>query len=234
MLRAIRFVSKLGFEIETDTLNAIKELRHLIHNVSIERVMVEISKIFKGKHRQKAVQYLVKSKLHEELFGLQKGMEYIQHIETEVKPLEAFMISFILDEFNETWKFSNTNRRVIEKVMQLHEVTKEGIWNKFIVFSNKKDICLLTNRINVFLGYKDQSDLINEIDDGLIVKDVCGLAFKGQDILQLTTLKKRSVIALVIDDLLFNVIMEIMPNDYDILKEFALKRVEELQKELER
>jgi len=52
--------------------------------------------------------------------------------------------------------------------------------------------------------------------------------------LQLTTLKTRSVIALVIDDLLYNVIMEIMPNDYDVLKEFALKRVAELQKELER
>jgi hypothetical protein len=26
--------------------------------------------------------------------------------------------------------------------------------------------------------------------------------------------------------------MEIMPNDYEVLKEFALKRVDELQKEL--
>ena len=89
---------------------------------------------------------------------------------------------------------------------------------------------MLVNKINVLLGYQDQEALIKEIGSSLVVRDVCDLAFKGQDILQLTTLKKRSVIALVIDDLLYNVIMKIMPNDYETLKEFALKRVEDLQR----
>ncbi len=62
------------------------------------------------------------------------------------------------------------------------------------------------------------------------VMDVCDLAFKGQDILALTTMHNRSLIGLVIDDLLYNVIMGIMPNEYEILKEFSLKRVAELQK----
>ena len=234
MMRAIRFVSKLGFDIEAKTLKAIEELKGLIHNVSIERIMVELDKTFKGEHRQKAMKYLVKSNLHKELHGLEKGIEYLQDIEGEVHSIEAFAISFILGEYSDVWRFSNNNRRLIEKVIHLHEVTKEGIWNKFIVFSNGAEVCLLANRINVLLGFEDQSELINNISKGLIVKDVCDLAFKGQDILALTTLKKRSVIALVIDDLLYNVIMEIMPNDYDVLKEFALKRVEELQKELER
>jgi len=101
------------------------------------------------------------------------------------------------------------------------------------LFSNGVDLCLLTNKVSVLLGYEDQSIDINAIWNSLLVKDVCDLKFKGQDILELTNLRKRSVIALVIDDLLYNVINEIMPNDYHVLKEFALQRVEELQKEME-
>lgn len=234
MLRAFRFVSKLGFEIEENTLHAITELRGLIHNVSIERIMVELDKIFKGPYRQKAVKYLVESKLHEELFGLKEGLEFLQDIEEEIFPIEAFIISFIKGSYNDEWRFSNKNLRIIESVINLHEATKDGLFNKFIVFSRGLEICLITNRINRILGYKDQEERIKKIESELVVKSVCDLKFKGQDILELTTLKKRSIIALVIDDLLYNVIMEIMPNDYEILKQFALKRVEELQKELER
>ena len=82
------------------------------------------------------------------------------------------------------------------------------------------------------MGYKDQEKELMEMYNDMTVMDVCDLAFKGQDILSLTTLKSKRIIARVIDDLLFNVIMGIMPNDYHILKEFALKRIDEIQKEL--
>jgi tRNA nucleotidyltransferase (CCA-adding enzyme) len=84
----------------------------------------------------------------------------------------------------------------------------------------------------VILGYNDQETLIRKLERELPIKDVCDLNFKGQDILWLTTLKKKSVIGKVVDDLKYNVIMGYMPNDYDILKEYALKKVAELQKEM--
>lgn len=44
MLRAIRFSSKLGFEIETNTFEAIKANVKNISKIAIERVMQEIFK----------------------------------------------------------------------------------------------------------------------------------------------------------------------------------------------
>ena len=234
MLRAFRFSSKLGFDIEANTLNALKENKTLIKNISIERIMVELEKIFKGAFKNKALKYMVETDFHKELFGLDKGIEYLSEFIGEVTPIEAFIVSFVLNDFEDVWRFSNKNMRLIHAVLNLHEVTKDLEFNKYIMFSNGLDSCLLSNRISVILGYKDQEEDIRRINDSLIVKDVCDLKFKGQDILALTTLKKRSIIALVIDDLLYNVIMEILPNEYGVLKEFALKRVEELQKDLER
>ena len=233
MLRAFRFVSKLGFDIEEETLEGIKEVKHLIKEISIERVMVELQKIMQGKHRNKALIYMKETLFDEELYNTHEGLRFISTLDQEINIIEAFIIMFIKGHKEDVWRFSNKQERLIRQVINLHEVTKEDEFNKFIVFVNGGEVCFLVNRINVLLGYKDQYQVIKEIDDNLEVKDVCDLAYKGQHIIEETTLRKRSVIALVIDDLLYNVIMGIMPNEYHVLREFALKRIEELQRESE-
>lgn len=232
ILRAFRFVSKLGFDIEPETLNAIKELKHLVKTIKIERVMVELDKIFRGDYQKKAIQYMLETGVSKELYGLHKGLEYIVNLKDFIYPLEVFIISYILDDLGEEWKFSNNDYRVIVNTSNLHEVTREEEFNKYILFSNKLNPCLLVNRINVLLGYKDQKEFLMQMYDDMPVMDVCDLAFKGQDIIALTTLHNRRLIGLIIDDLLYNVIMGIMPNKYEVLKEFSLKRVKELQKEM--
>lgn len=49
MMRAVRFSAQTGFEIEKNTLNAIKEKAHLIKNVSGERIKAELDKILISK-----------------------------------------------------------------------------------------------------------------------------------------------------------------------------------------
>lgn len=48
ILRALRFASVLNFRIDEDTASAIRELYHLLANVSNERVLVEIKKLLSG------------------------------------------------------------------------------------------------------------------------------------------------------------------------------------------
>ncbi len=232
ILRAFKFASKLGFKIDKNTLEAIKSLKKLVKTVSIERVMIELDKIMQGDNQKLALKYIIESGVSKELYGIHKGLKYVSEIKDFVYPLEMFIIAFILEDISDKWRFSNNNMRLIMQVINLHEVTKEDEFNKFIIFSYKLDACLLTNRINVLMGYKDQKDDIMKMYDEMPVMDVCDLKFKGQNILALTTLTNRRAIGLVLDDLLYNVIMGIMPNEYNVLKEFSLKRIAELQKEM--
>lgn len=48
MMRAIRFASKMGFTIEPNTFEAIKNNAHLITNISAERINQEITKILES------------------------------------------------------------------------------------------------------------------------------------------------------------------------------------------
>lgn len=63
ILRAIRFHSRLGFEIEYNTLTAMKQRRHKLKNISKERIRDEISKILIGEHVYSAILTMTKSKL---------------------------------------------------------------------------------------------------------------------------------------------------------------------------
>lgn len=53
MLRAIRFSAQLGFDIEKETYNAIKNNSHLIKNISVERIRDEITKIIMSDNPEK-------------------------------------------------------------------------------------------------------------------------------------------------------------------------------------
>ena len=55
ILRAIRFSSVLGFEIEESTKKAMLEHRHLLANISPERVASEINKFVVGKNVKNAI-----------------------------------------------------------------------------------------------------------------------------------------------------------------------------------
>ena len=50
ILRALRFASVLGFEIEHETASAIHRNRHLLKNISAERISTELSKLICGKN----------------------------------------------------------------------------------------------------------------------------------------------------------------------------------------
>ena len=55
ILRAIRFASKLGFEIEENTKKAMLECKHLLHNISEERIAAEINRFLMGKNVKNAI-----------------------------------------------------------------------------------------------------------------------------------------------------------------------------------
>lgn len=231
ILRAFKFVSKLGFDIESDTLKAIEELKDLVTTVKVERILNELVRIIGGDHQKKALAYMNQTGVSEVL-GLLNGFEKIVEMKEYVYPIEAFIICQIMGCDLSAYRFSNRETETIEQAAFLHKITKEDSFNKFMLFSHKLNPCMLVNKINVLMGYKDQREDLLKMVDEMPVMDVCDLKFKGQDILQLTTLENKRLIGLVIDDILEEVIMNDMPNDYDVIKKFALQRIEEIQKKM--
>lgn len=75
ILRGVRFASQLGFEIEKKTKEAMIECAPLLHNISKERINVEISKFLMGKNVKKT---------------LLENYDIIGEIIPEIKAMHAF------------------------------------------------------------------------------------------------------------------------------------------------
>jgi putative nucleotidyltransferase with HDIG domain len=63
LLRAVRFATTLGFEIEPRTRAAIEDCAHLLARISPERIRDEFSKILSAPHRRRGVELLVETGL---------------------------------------------------------------------------------------------------------------------------------------------------------------------------
>ena len=55
ILRLVRFVSKLGYEIEDNTYDSAKRLVSRLNEISVERIREELNKILEGEHCYKAL-----------------------------------------------------------------------------------------------------------------------------------------------------------------------------------
>jgi tRNA nucleotidyltransferase (CCA-adding enzyme) len=79
MLRAIRFVSQLSFSIEEETAMAILTCGDHINNVAIERITVELEKIWLGKFVEKAFGQFQETKLLEKIDHLRPLQSALQN-----------------------------------------------------------------------------------------------------------------------------------------------------------
>ncbi len=229
MLRAFYFVSKLGFEIEKNTLNAITYNKDLINNISIERVKMEMAKIIEGSYLNKALELIIETGFDGVLELYSKGIRYVYNSRLKPNLDQFYSICFYLNGNVDTeFRFSKIELQWYKDIHNLLSIGDEP-YNRLILYSNGLDLCLDANKIAVMLGISDDKQTqINDIYKELPITKTCDLVFKGQDILQLTNIKNAEVIGQIVDDIKFNVIMGILDNDYEILKRFALERVKEL------
>ncbi|RPA61259.1 CCA tRNA nucleotidyltransferase [Aerococcus agrisoli] len=64
MMRGVRFASQLDFDIEDKTLLAIEENAAILEHIAVERITVEMNKLWIGKNWQKGLAYFLKSGLY--------------------------------------------------------------------------------------------------------------------------------------------------------------------------
>lgn len=126
MLRAVRFVSQLGFKLDTQTHGAIRRMAPQIHIVSGERIYEETSKLLSGKYLYKALQLLTDTGLSNELFKIHEfDLKRTKKIKF-VTPLNLKWVYLLshLDELKrhnlyERLKISHSLKNFIEDVLKL-------------------------------------------------------------------------------------------------------------------
>lgn len=214
MLRAVYFKSKLGFKIDEDTLNAIREKASNIMLLPSERVINEMYKILTGKQQIDAIKSLFKSGLYKHLPGLDKGIKYIydnifQNISLDVFYSLSFYLNGKVDDY---WKFSNIDKNKYNKVLELLEKQQE--FDNFTLYEYGVEINILANLVLFNLGKTENK--IKEIrykSERMPLRSLTDLKIRGNDILKITNKKRGAWLSNLLDELADKVLSGELKNE---------------------
>ncbi len=132
ILRAVRFVSQLGFELDSQTLGAVRRLSTHVSVVSGERLFAEMTKLFNGKFLRKALPIYLDVGLHNVLFNSQNLDLKLFNKDFQSKNpvlIWALLFSSFSDyekrrEFYLKLKVSGEFQKSVEEILRLAEKIK--------------------------------------------------------------------------------------------------------------
>ncbi|MFJ7826264.1 CCA tRNA nucleotidyltransferase [Psychrobacillus sp. NPDC096623] len=147
MLRAIRFSAQLNFSLEPNTLDAIRALHAHIAHVSIERVKVEMEKIWLSDFPFKGMELFVDSGLSSNFPGdwegrlkswadfcsfnvKANGWAYFTLLQSDVK----------VNELLNYYKCSNEEKRHVKNVLEAVHSLAKGTWTTDELFQFSEDV----------------------------------------------------------------------------------------------
>src|SRR5699024_2574069 len=208
MMRAIRFASQLGFEIEQESFNAIQALKANLQHISIERIRIEFSKFLLGNSFTEKSQLLVNTGLAEYLPGftqalaetvmseLSKDFKDTPNALRDERLVWARMLKHMgiiqpetIRSFLKEWTHSNAFIKDVIQMIQLFDYFKEEHVTSWEVynydFSN-------IQRVEDFLFETQRIDhkFVEDIYNALPIKSKKDIAVNGKDVMTILDLKK--------------------------------------------
>ena len=108
----------------------------------------------------------------------------------------------------------------------------KGDYDVLTLFRNGLDVCLAANKSNhIWHKAKNRSKKIKKAYNALPIKKTCDLAFKGQDILEITKDSGGRYLEQLIDDILAGVLFGELVNEYEAIRVFVYRRLYEMKKD---
>lgn len=246
MLRAIRFASQLGFEIEYDTFLALQQLAPLIENVSIERIRIEISKFFQGNYFHLNGHLLPMTGLCEYIepftgIAVEEGVEGLKEavipmINNSLAREESFVWTLFLyhagiqkeafiKKLLQKWTHSKQFTRDVQATMSLLKAIDAKSIDAWTVYQYPDYIIL---RVSEFLKlhHHPLADQLLETYNALPIKHRNELLLDGRRIMTTLNMKKGSpLVGKLLNDVEQLVVTKQLVNQEHILIEYVTKQL---------
>lgn len=121
IIRAIRFSSQLGFRVETETFNAMLEVKEALSTLAVERLASEMTHFFAGEFVALGMTYMQDTGILYELPVFKEHPEIEQLLPGSILPLSTFseviaMLHYLqptvsISEWARQWKVSNRTKK---------------------------------------------------------------------------------------------------------------------------
>lgn len=232
MLRACRFVSQLGFLIEDNTIQAIKQLKEDIRQVAIERLKDEMTLLITGQQYAEGLRYLIQTGLIEKLPIFRRHVDYIQLLQKEPKRFTSFshMIAFLyelqpkvsLTKWIKEWNGSNNEKHMAKQLSTAIRYYKEYGVTLWLVYQLDKALHKpFTQIIDTIYKETITAETLQTFRNKLTIHSKQDLVIDGHELMKWFPNRKPGAwIKQMIEAIEFAVVMNELKNDELLIKEW--------------
>lgn len=208
MIRAFRFASQLDFYIDKITLLAITNNKKLISYISIERIVLEFRKIFKGISNVRVVNLILETKINKFIPFFKFITNYVNCVDFTFEQAIYYLSYLNKIDISEIKKLKLSNKE-INKIKLYQNIQKDFEEKKIeeLVYKYGKEDVLFIN--GLFKKFKNND--IKKIM--LTVKSFSNVDIEVIDILKIFPEKKPGDwIKNIINDIESKIILNVLPN----------------------
>lgn len=232
MIRAIRFVSQLGYRLEESVIASIKNNASLLKNVSVERLLVEFEKILNGPKQKDAIHLLIETGLYQSLPGLQdeeEALKVFNSLDMELNLYERWTVLVLtiqppnVEAFCRSWKMPVLLMKDIKRTGDLIR-NHSGFWDdEFVLFSAGRAGAQSAARVQAVLEARDPAAAAKRAEmnyDKLVIKTMNELDVNGKDLLAWSSQKQGAWIKQALESALKAVLSGEIDNNKAAIKEW--------------
>ena len=220
ILRGIRFVAKLGFDIEGETAKAMQECRHLLANLSLERIRKEFEGILSDvPYQEKALTFIIQNQILEYMpfFSILMKFENLDHIKHVATLFN--LVAFELENpktFLSEFPFTKEEKKNIRILLEIRDRVLD---ERLILYRYGAVVLYQRHLLNCFyhngkFGYQLPNMSINSRSD---------LAVGPKEVIKLSKKEPGPWVSKLFTEIEEVIILEKIPNT----RESILKLIEE-------
>lgn len=231
MMRALRFVSQLGFSLSTGTKQAIVQYGHLLQHIAVERIAVEFEKLLLGPFMSKAIELLIETNLFAYLPGLATKKEQLAQLgayalvpvhRIEAWARLAYVVQLDYQELKK-WKLPNHLIRDVTICLQaLKHIHSIDDWTIDALYEYGRYIPYIEHIRAALHGDEPHVQQLLKRWETLPIRDRKELAINGHDLLALFERKAGPWLAEMIQKIERAVLHREVENEKEKLKGWAV------------
>ncbi|APH04628.1 CCA tRNA nucleotidyltransferase [Bacillus weihaiensis] len=238
MLRAVRFVSQLQFQLTDETKEAIRSNAHLLNKISIERKVVEVEKLLVGNGFKEALYSLINLDIHSYLPGFHQSYDQISQLaelplhkitrRDQLWTILAYIVKPIeVESFLRQWKLPNKLIRAVHKNLHfLHKRLDHIEWTEILIYEageeTAKTVELLVSVLHPLREANEMYQIIEAIVKELPILTKKELDITGKEVLDWLNKEPGPWVSKTISQIECAVVKKEIPNQAAAIKEWVL------------
>lgn len=230
MIRAIRFSSVLGFDIEECTLQAIGENAASITHISVERIKVEMDKLWKGVEPDKALRMMVETRLAEHMPLFPNDVHLLSAstpFSTGEQGWSALMLAgqFTASDLARAYKLSNREKVFLSEVQSAFDRRQSGRFTIDDYYRFTLDVLTATEKVWQAVHPAEPGISVEEMkqmQEELPIRSKDDLKVDGKDLMAWTSQRGGRWVGEWMGKIERTVLHGNCPNDAEKIKEWFL------------